>query len=94
MKVSQYVLSYIYSTGDVHFYGFHSDTWDPKTYPITRFLTETGIQSLPSLATWNEVTQNLSDLNFDSDVVQHREHSDGQMNAMMLVISCSFSLFF
>ncbi|UJR18128.1 hypothetical protein I4U23_005028 [Adineta vaga] len=35
--------------GDVHFYGFNNDTWNPATYPITRFLSETGMNSLPSL---------------------------------------------
>ena len=70
-------------TGDVHFYGYHNDSWDPTTYPITRFLSETGIQSLPSLDAWYEVTKNISDLSLDSDFIQHREHSDGQINAMM-----------
>ncbi len=69
--------------GDVHFYGYRNDSWDPTTYPITRFLSETGIQSLPSLDTWYEVTKNTSDLNLQSDFIQHREHSGGQINGMM-----------
>ncbi|CAF1079907.1 unnamed protein product [Rotaria sp. Silwood1] len=48
--------------GDVHFYGFNNDSWNPTTYPITRFLSETGMNSLPSLDTWRQVTQNVADL--------------------------------
>ncbi len=77
--------------GDVHFYGYRNDSWDPTTYPITRFLSETGIQSLPSLDTWYEVTKNTSDLHLQSDFIQHREHSGGQINGMMLdkIIFCA-----
>ncbi len=71
--------------GDVHFYGYQDDSWNPNTYPITRFLSETGIQSLPSLDTWRQATTNTSDLNIQSNFVAHREHSGGQINAMMLV---------
>lgn len=71
--------------GDVHFYGYGNDSWDPRTYPITRFLSETGMQSLPSLATWYEATTNQSDLDLGSDFVRHREHSEGQINGMMFV---------
>lgn len=75
--------------GDVHFYGFQNDTWDFRTYPIPRFLTETGIQSLPCLETWFEVTKNSGDLELDSDFVRHREHSDGQIAIMMFVFQPS-----
>ena len=71
--------------GDVHFYGYGNDSWDPRTYPITRFLSETGMQSLPSLATWCEATTNPSDLELRSDFVRHREHSIGQIDGMMFV---------
>jgi beta-mannosidase len=68
--------------GDVHFYGYNSDSWNPNTYPITRFLSETGIQALPSLDTWYQATQNLSDLQFQSNFVQHREHSGNRLNEL------------
>jgi beta-mannosidase len=72
--------------GDVHFYGYADDSWNPDTYPITRFISETGIQSLPSLETWLELTTNASDLIFDSDFILHREHAGNQMTVMMFVI--------
>ena len=71
--------------GDVHFYGYQDDSWNPNTYPITRFLSETGIQSLPSLDTWLQATNNQSDLTFNSSFILHREHSGNQIAAMMFV---------
>ena len=67
------------SIGDVHYYGYGTDSWNPRTYPISRFLSETGIQALPSLDTWLQVTQNVSDLQFRSAFVTHREHSVGRL---------------
>jgi hypothetical protein len=77
-------------SGDVHFYGYYDDSWDPAAYPITRFLSETGIQSLPSFSTWNQTTTNASDFDFDSSFILHREHSGNQMDAMKFVILIVF----
>jgi hypothetical protein len=71
--------------GDVHFYGYSRDSWDSRAYPIVRFLSETGIQSLPSIDTWLEATDNQSDFDMTSDLVRHREHSHGQLDSMMYV---------
>lgn len=60
--------------GDVHFYGFNNDTWNPATYPITRFLSETGMNSLPSLDSWRQATDNISDLQYQSRFFEHRKH--------------------
>ena len=76
--------------GDVHFYGYEDDSWNPDTYPITRFLSETGIQSLPSLDTWFQTTNNQSELTFNSSFILHREHSGNQMTAMLFVEFPSF----
>ncbi len=56
-------------------------------------MSETGIQALPSLDTWRESTKNLSDLQYGSDFVQHREHSGGQINHLRYVNYC-FSYFY
>lgn len=72
--------------GDVHFYGYADDSWNSTTYPITRFLSETGIQSLPSLDAWRQATTNASDLVFNSSFLDHREHSDKQLPIMLFVI--------
>ncbi|CAF1285527.1 unnamed protein product [Rotaria sp. Silwood1] len=78
--------------GDVHFYGYHDDSWDPTTYPITRFLSETGIQSLPSLDTWYQTTTNSSNLKFNSSFLLHREHSENQLTEMMKHIDSNLPL--
>ena len=72
-------------TGDVHFYGYAEDSWNPNTYPITRFLSETGVQSLPSLDTWRQATNNLSDLNYWSDFINHRQHAGNGQQTIMFV---------
>ena len=77
--------------GDVHFYGYGIDSWDPRTYPITRFLSETGIQSLPSLDTWKQATSNPLDFSFNSSFLQHREHSGNQLTGIMFVIPSIFN---
>ncbi|CAF1213117.1 unnamed protein product [Adineta steineri] len=78
--------------GDVHFYGWKDDSWDTTTYPISRFLSESGIQSMPSLDTWFEVTKNVSDLSYNSSFVLHREHSSGQTIAMKVHIEQNLPL--
>ena len=72
----------VFLLGDVHFYGFTDDPWNYTTYPITRFLSETGVQSFPSLDTWQEATNKQSDFNFKSSFVQHREHSTNRLNQL------------
>ena len=67
----------------MHFYGYGDDSWDTGTYPIPRFLSETGIQSLPSLDSWKQATSNSSELVFNSSFLIHREHSGNQLNAML-----------
>jgi beta-mannosidase len=79
--------------GDVHYYGYSDDSWNWSTYPIARFLSETGIQALPSLDTWLQTTQNTTDLEYHSAFVDHREHSGGQINRLEYVIR-SFSSFY
>jgi hypothetical protein len=75
--------------GDVHFYGYTNDTWNPNTYPITRFLSETGLQASPSLDSWYQITQNITDLQFQSAFSRHREHSPNKLNDILYVNSTS-----
>ncbi len=79
--------------GDVHFYSFYNDSWNPQAYPISRFLSETGIQALPSLNTWYEVTNVSSDLQYLSAFLVDREHSPDILNELMYV-NCTFSSFY
>ncbi|CAF1181512.1 unnamed protein product [Rotaria sordida] len=78
--------------GDVHFYEYTNDTWDPNTYPIPRFMSETGLQSLPSLDSWYQVTHNISDLQYGSAFYQHREHSPNKINDLLNQIKSNLPL--
>jgi beta-mannosidase len=71
--------------GDVHYYNYNVDTWNGDNYPITRFLSETGVESMPSLQTWQEASNSSDDFNFESKLVENREHHGGGQNQMMFV---------
>jgi hypothetical protein len=61
------------------------DTWDGDNYPITRFLSETGVESMPSLQTWQQATNLSEDFNFTSKFVEDREHHGNGQQQMMFV---------
>ena len=58
----------------VHFYTNNRDSFDTSIYPIPRFSSEYGFQSLPSVSSWLTVTDNLTDLSINSDFMKHRQH--------------------
>ena len=68
------------------------DTWNGDNYPITRFLSETGIESMPSLQTWQEASNTSDDFSFESKLVENREHHGDGQNEMMFVLK-SFDRF-
>uniref|UniRef100_A0A6P4EG48 beta-mannosidase n=1 Tax=Drosophila rhopaloa TaxID=1041015 RepID=A0A6P4EG48_DRORH len=57
--------------GDVHFYDYLRDGWDPGIYPRPRFVSEYGFQSFPGAYAWQRS-------NIDSDdllhLISHRQH--------------------
>ncbi|CAG4954197.1 unnamed protein product [Parnassius apollo] len=61
--------------GDTHYYNYLSDNWDLNIYPNTRFASEYGFQSLPSLKTMSTATKNKEDYKLDSAYSKHRQHS-------------------
>jgi hypothetical protein len=69
------------------------DTWNGENYPITRFLSETGVESMPSLQTWKETTNSSEDLNFESQLVENREHHGNGQNQMMFVSKFFYQVF-
>jgi hypothetical protein len=62
------------------------DTWNPDNYPITRFMSETGVESMPSVETWQQITNVTEDLNFTSALVEHREHHGNGQQQIMSVL--------
>jgi beta-mannosidase len=59
--------------GDVHYYNYLADAWNPNNYPTTRFASEYGFQSFPSLKTLSQVSI-PSDLSMQSDFINSRQH--------------------
>lgn len=60
--------------GDVHFYNYFGDEWDPNTYPRARFVSEYGFQSYPSFESMANVT-NPEDWKYPlSNLAAHRQH--------------------
>lgn len=66
--------------GDTHYYNYLADNWDQNIYPQTRFASEYGFQSLPSIQTMRMATNNTSDYKVDSDYSKHRQHSPNGYN--------------
>lgn len=58
----------------MHYYTYLLDTWNENNYPITRFLSETGVESMPSVETWQQITNATEDLNYTSTLIERREH--------------------
>ncbi|KAL1122811.1 hypothetical protein AAG570_003137 [Ranatra chinensis] len=71
--------------GDVHYYNYMANGWSWLIYPKTRFASEYGIQSLPSLATLSQAAV-PSDLVIGSKFLNHRQHLAGGYEIMTLLI--------
>ena len=62
--------------GDLHFYDYNMNGWEPSSFPLPRFMSEFGVQSLPSYATLSDVYNMPGDAGILSDLNQHRQHHD------------------
>jgi hypothetical protein len=60
------------------------DGWNEGKYPITRFLSETGVESMPSLQTWQQVANASED----------RDHHGNGQEQMMFVAKFLYQRFF
>lgn len=60
-----------YHYGDVHYYTYDLNLWDPRIYPRARFVSEYGFQSLASYRSWLASKQSTEDL---GDLIDHRQH--------------------
>nr|XP_016932331.1 beta-mannosidase isoform X1 [Drosophila suzukii] len=57
--------------GDVHFYDYTKDGWDPEIYPRPRFVSEYGFQSFPGTYAWQRSKNGDDDL---LALIRHRQH--------------------
>ncbi|XP_012272143.1 beta-mannosidase [Orussus abietinus] len=78
-----------YSTlyGDVHYYNYFGDGWNINQYPRTRFASEYGFQSIPSLYTLANVAESKNDLKLSSEFMVHRQHLQYGYDYMKFLIS-------
>lgn len=60
--------------GDVHFYDYSSDSWNWKTYPRARFVSEYGFQSYPSFITFSEISREEDWVYPFGKFLFHRQH--------------------
>ncbi|XP_055589869.1 beta-mannosidase [Uranotaenia lowii] len=58
--------------GDVHYYNYEMDGWNPIIYSGGRFISEYGFQSFPAFTSWPVRDLGLNNL---TDLINHRQHS-------------------
>uniref|UniRef100_A0A8C6SKE6 Beta-mannosidase n=1 Tax=Neogobius melanostomus TaxID=47308 RepID=A0A8C6SKE6_9GOBI len=68
--------------GDTHFYSYTHDCSDWRSFPRTRFASEYGFQSWPSLSTLKQVSIEY-DRKYDSAFSSHRQHHDDGNQQML-----------
>ncbi|CAH8853909.1 unnamed protein product [Trichobilharzia szidati] len=63
--------------GDIHFYIYFGNLWSESNFKVSRFISEFGLQSMPSALAWARSITNISDSKqwniFDS-LMNHRQH--------------------
>ncbi|KAH8283203.1 hypothetical protein KR054_008690 [Drosophila jambulina] len=57
--------------GDVHFYDYMKDAWNPEIYPRPRFVSEYGFQSFPGAYAWQRSKNDDDDI---LPLINHRQH--------------------
>lgn len=68
------------------------DPFNSNIYPVPRFASEYGYQSIPNSQTLLTATNNVSDLNVNSDFMAHRQHHLLGNTEMLLLIEYQFTL--
>lgn len=68
--------------GDTHYYNYTRDCWNWNEFPRTRFASEYGFQSWPSLSTLSKVSV-PSDWDFNSHFSAHRQHHEDGNQQML-----------
>ncbi|XP_065559603.1 beta-mannosidase-like [Artemia franciscana] len=74
-----------YNYGDIHYYNYFMDAWDPKNFPIPRMATEYGFQAMPSFRSIKRVTTS-DDWSYNSTWNDHVQHHPGGNSEMLLQV--------
>ncbi|XP_071452047.1 beta-mannosidase [Hetaerina americana] len=72
--------------GDVHYYNYLADGWNPSIYPQCRFASEYGFQSLPSMETLKTSGPTSDDWGINKDFFKRRQHHTGGYQEMIIQI--------
>lgn len=72
IAVNPYDLHY----GDLHFYDYQMNGWSPDSFPVPRFMSEYGVQSLPSLSSLEQGYSMPMDANIYSRMNEYRQHHE------------------
>lgn len=75
-----------------HFYNYLLSSWEKNFFPVTRFTSEYGYQSMPEVETWLSATNNKSNLHPDSEFLGHRQHLGAGNAYLKLQIGFQFNL--
>ena len=70
--------------GDVHFYDYVNDAFDPDTYPRAKFVSEFGVMSLPSWHIYQQYTRS-EDWNREGPQASFRYTDTGQSVHVLLL---------
>lgn len=76
----------------VHYYNYIFDSWNANIYPITRFASEYGYQSLPGISTMLTATDDIEDLHVNSSFMNHRQHHPLGYTEMKLLMNYVLNL--
>lgn len=76
----------------VHYYNYVINNWNINQYPRTRFASEYGVQSIPSITTLRSVAVGAKDLERNSTFMKHRQHLVGGYESMENLISSNFNI--
>lgn len=76
----------------MHFYDYSDDSFQPVSYPIPRFASGYGFQSLPSAESFLTDTSTKSDLGLKSDFMNYRQHHPQGNTQLMNLIAQQFTL--
>jgi beta-mannosidase len=69
--------------GDMHFYDYKMNGWDSSAFVLPRFMSEYGVQSLPSYSTLSDVYSMPQDADIFGKLNEHRQHHAGGNQQIM-----------
>ncbi|KAJ9591466.1 hypothetical protein L9F63_002072 [Diploptera punctata] len=77
--------------GDVHYYMYIMNAWNPNLFSNTRFCSEYGYQSMPSFSSFEEISI-PSDWSINSDFCNNRQHHPSGYNEIKYEINLNLEM--